>query len=180
MVGHVLERGALLIFGCLCSLALMPDSFGQECKQCSKGKVDIPITLAAGTVRTPPFTSRGRSYLIAIVIQRSSVSKEDLTCKFGELEIGQSASGTSEKCGTEPWIEAKWRVLEDGHETAHGSDGGFSEHVEMDGKIVRRYIGDFVSEPGHEYVVEVMLTKDGSALDFANPHLVVMQPESSF
>lgn len=138
------------------------------------------IALALGTVRTPVFTSKGSAYFIALEFRRSSVSYQDLICKIGALKVGEHSDEFSKNCKAQPLIETNWRVLDGDQEIAHGSDGGFSQHVELNSKVIRRYIGDYYCEPNHKYVVEVTFVKNGSALDFAHPRLVVMQPEASF
>jgi hypothetical protein len=142
--------------------------------------VNIPISLAIGTIQTPVFTSSANAYSISIEFRRSSLSEEELQCKVGELNLAERANELAEKCKGQPLIEVKWRVLDGDQDISHGSDGGFSEDIELDYKIVRRYIGQFRCESHHKYVVEVTFTKDGSSLNFANPRLVVMPPEMSF
>jgi len=158
----------------------MSNALGQECKRCSKGEVNIPISLAIGTIRTPVFTSSANAYSISLEFRRSSLSEEELQCKVGRLDAAEDADKVAEKCKVQPLIDVKWRVLEGDEEIAHGSDGGFSEHIELDNKIVHRYIGEFSCESKHKYVVEVTFTKDGSPLKIANPHLAVMPPGDSF
>lgn len=174
-MSDALRRSNLVVFVCVCAFALMPNVVGQECKECSKGKVNMPITLAVGTVRTPVFTSKGDLYLIAIEFHGRSVNYKELQCKVGSYE-----PGLTQECKAQSLIEARWRVLEGNSEIAHGEVDGFSKNFDFAGHFIRRYIGEFQCEPNHKYVVEVTFTKDGSSLNFANPHLVVMQPEWSF
>jgi len=174
------KRWGLIGLVCFCAFAVMSNAFGQECKRCAKGEVNIPITLAIVTVRTPVFTSSADAYSISIEFRRSSLSDEELKCKVGEVNLGEHANELAEKCKAQPLIEVKWRVLDGDQEISHGNDGGFSEDIELDYKIVRRYIGQFRCESKHKYVVEATFTKDGSSLNFANPRLVVMPPEMSF
>lgn len=163
-----------------CAFAVMSNAFGQECKRCSKGEVNIPISLAIGTIQTPVFTSSANAYSISIEFRRSSLSEEELQCKVGYLNATDDAKKVAEKCMVQPLIDVKWRVLDGDEEIAHGNDGGFSEHIELDNKIVHRYIGQFGCEPKHKYVVELTFTQDGSPLKFADPHLAVMPPADSF
>jgi hypothetical protein len=179
--GVMQEKGWRSVgLSCFCALAVMSKALGQECKGCTTGKVNIPITLAVGTVRTPVFTTRGSTYLIAILFRRSSLSYEGLKCKIGDSGLAENANELSSKCKEQPLIEAKWRVLDGDQEISHGKDEGFSEHFELDNKVIRRYIGDFHCESNHKYVVEVTFAKDGSSLNFANPHLAIFPPEGSF
>jgi uncharacterized protein (UPF0212 family) len=165
---------------CFCAFAIMSNAFGQECKRCSKGEVNIPISLAIGTIQTPVFTSSANAYSIWLEFRRSSLSEVELQCKVGRLDAAENAGKVAEKCVGQPLIDIKWRVLDGDEEIASGSDGGFSEHIELDNKTVHRYIGQFSCETKHKYVVEVTFTKDGSSLKSANPHLAVMPPGDSF
>ena len=38
-----------------------------------------------------------------------------------------------------------------------------------------KFLGSFVGELGKKYVVEVKFTKDGTPLNIANPHLIVIK-----
>jgi len=38
-----------------------------------------------------------------------------------------------------------------------------------------KFLGSFVVELGKKYVVEVKFTKDGTPLNIANPHLIVIK-----
>jgi hypothetical protein len=69
-------------------------------------------------------------------------------------------------------LQADWPVWEDGLLVCSGSipneDGG------KRGKDMIIQIGGFAPEPGKKYVVQLHFTTDGSALDVANPHLIVI------
>ncbi len=38
-----------------------------------------------------------------------------------------------------------------------------------------KFLGSFAAEADKKYVVEVKFTKDGTSLNVANPHLIVLQ-----
>jgi hypothetical protein len=69
-------------------------------------------------------------------------------------------------------LRADWTVWEDGHIVGWGSipdeDGGaWSKNIFIQ-------MGSFGSEAGKKYVVQVHFTKDGTALNIANPHLIII------
>jgi len=70
-------------------------------------------------------------------------------------------------------LQADWTVWEDGRIVRWGSipddDGG-----KWGGKDMFIQIGGFGPEPGKKYVVQLHFTKDGSSLNIANPHLIVI------
>jgi len=49
------------------------------------------------------------------------------------------------------------------------ADGGA-----WDAKNIIIQVGSFGPEPGKKYVVQLHFTKDGSSLNIANPHLIVI------
>jgi hypothetical protein len=54
-----------------------------------------------------------------------------------------------------------------------------SSTTKADAKHTKQYIfkflGSFPAEAGKKYVVEVKFTKDGTPLNVANPHLIVIK-----
>jgi hypothetical protein len=42
-------------------------------------------------------------------------------------------------------------------------------------KYIFKFLGNFGSEAGKRYVLEVKFTKDGTPLNVANPHLIVVR-----
>ena len=78
-----------------------------------------------------------------------------------------------DNCDAEPLLQADWTLWNNGQFVqrgkAHRAGGGAGAKGSMD-----KYLGHFVGEPNKEYVLEVTFTKDGSALNVTNPHLIVM------
>jgi hypothetical protein len=77
-------------------------------------------------------------------------------------------------CGKdERVLRADWTVWEDGHILYWGSipdeDGGA-----WAAKSIFIQVGSFGLVGGKKYVVQVHFTKDGTALNVANPHLIVI------
>jgi hypothetical protein len=76
-------------------------------------------------------------------------------------------------CGkNERVLRADWTVWEDGRIVNWGAipdeDGG------KWGADIFIQVGDFGAVSGKRYVVQVHFTKDGTALNAANPHLIVI------
>ena len=70
-------------------------------------------------------------------------------------------------------LQADWTVWEDGHLVRWGSIPA-EDFGKGGGKDMIIQIGGFGPEPGKKYVVQLHFTKDGSALNAANPHLIVI------
>ena len=78
--------------------------------------------------------------------------------------------------GFETVLEANWKVVDGNRVVAQGSVQGRNEydHAVSD-KYLQKYLASFDGESGKKnYVLEVQFTKDGSALNVTNPHLIVM------
>ena len=131
--------------------------------------IDMPISLAVGTVRTPEFPVILESYDIMLQAEKR-LPFFDLRCMMG------LKNGTQDfkNCSKEPLILADWTVWGDGRVVSRGSISGFSG-AQYTNKYVFKYFGQFGGEAGKKYVVEVKFTKDGTPLNVANPHLIVIQ-----
>ena len=133
-----------------------------------KPAVDMPVSLAVGTVRTPEFLVKREPYLIMI--------RAEKTLPFDELNcmLGLTTALPDPKCNKEPLLQTDWTVWDTGHlvdrGSAHRRDGrgGWADDS------IDRYLGDFVGEAKKRYMLEGKFTKDGSALNVTNPHLIVM------
>jgi hypothetical protein len=162
----------LIIAICVFILALKSNA--QECLECSKGKVSMPISLAIGTVRTPEFITKHKIYSVAIQ------SEWRLPAVVLRCKLGFGVVPPTDKCRAQAVLEADWRVLEGDRVVAQGHAGGISSKFEAGEDYIARYIGDFQGESKHKYAVEVTFTKDGSSLDVTNPRLIVSPPEFSY
>ncbi len=158
----------------MCVLILTHNSKAQECQECSKGKVSMPISLALGTVHTPEFVTKHKIYSIAIQ------SEWRLPAVVLRCKLGFGVVPPTDKCRAQAVLEADWKVLEGDHIVAQGHAGGISDEFEAGKDYIARYIGNFQGESKHKYVVEVTFTKDGSSLDVTNPRLIVSPPEFSY
>jgi hypothetical protein len=134
----------------------------------------MPVSLAAGTVRTPEFPVKHKYYNITIESQWL-LPAEELRCR-----MGFKVSPSDNHCKLESVLETDWRVLDGDRVVAHGSDKGRTTAFEADSHYLTRDIGSFQGEVKHKYVVEVTFVKDGSLLNVTKPRLIVEPPGFSF
>ncbi|HXN72804.1 MAG TPA: hypothetical protein VN861_09665 [Candidatus Acidoferrales bacterium] len=133
-----------------------------------KPAVDMPVSLAVGTVRTPEFPVKRQPYLIIIRAEKR-LPFADMNCMMG-LTTGP---GDPYNCDKEPLLQADWtlwdkgQIVHRGKANRRGGGGWANDSID-------KYLGNFVGEAKKEYVLEVNFTKDGSALNVTNPHLIVM------
>ena len=74
----------------------------------------------------------------------------------------------------DPLLRADWTVLEDGQVLKRGSSTTHGDDMYTEDYIFK-FIGNFSALAGKKYVVEVKFTKDGTPLNVANPHLIVIK-----
>lgn len=131
----------------------------------------MPVSLAAGTVRTPEFTTKRKIYFISIE------SKWTLPAVVLRCKMGFGVVPPTDRCISEIVLAGNWQVLEGPSVIAQGDIERISPEFDASKDFLRRYIGDFRGEKKHQYVVEVTFTKDGSSLDVTSPRLKVSPPD---
>jgi len=133
--------------------------------------VYMPISLAAGRVRTPEFPVMKHSQWYDIVLQ----VEKPLPFRRMECMVGATSGGLDKKdCEKDdPIVRADWTVWEDGRIVEWGSMRDCCGSIFTKENIYKQ-IGSFPLEAGKNYVVQVHFTKDGSPLNVANPHLIVI------
>ncbi|HEY1209655.1 MAG TPA: hypothetical protein VGE85_09820 [Terracidiphilus sp.] len=129
-------------------------------------EIDMPVSLAVGTVRTPEFIAQNHYYLIIIQVEKR-LPFSDMMCLLG-LSDGPL---DPYNCDKEPLLQADWTVLNDGHIIAKGSMDRSPEYLNH---YILINVGGFKGESGKKYIVEVKFTKNGTSLNVTNPHLVIM------
>jgi hypothetical protein len=133
--------------------------------------VYMPISLAAGRVRTPEFPVEKHSQWYDIMLQfEKPLPLIQMRCMVGV------ASGPWEKayCETEdPIVRADWTVWEGGRIVQWGSIPDNCGCIFTKENIYKQ-VGSFPLEAGKKYVVQVHFAKDGSPLNVANPQLIVI------
>ncbi len=132
--------------------------------------VDIPVSLAMGTVRTPEFSPPNHWYWIMVQVEKPFPLRQ-MECMTGTT----AGPLESKDCTSDdPLLRADWTVLEDGQVVKSGSST-----TQGDAKYTKenifKFIGSFPALAGKKYVVEVKFTKDGTPLNVANPHLIIVK-----
>jgi hypothetical protein len=130
--------------------------------------VDMPVSLAVGTVRTPEFAVKQEAYFIMVQAEKR-LPFFDMRCMMG------LTNGTLDlrDCNKEHLLQADWTVWGDGHVVSQGVSSGWGP-AEYTDKYLFKFLGKFMGEPGKKYVVEVKFTKDGTPLNVTNPHLIII------
>lgn len=133
--------------------------------------IDIPVSLATGTVRTPPFTvAKTHWYWILIQVEKP-LPFQQMQCMMGVTASPLDRKDCSEN---DPLLRADWSVWNDGHLMSSGSstpkdDGMFTK------EYIFKFLGGFPAETGKKYMLEVNFNRDGTPLNVANPHLIVVK-----
>ena len=131
-------------------------------------EIDMPVSLAVGTVRTPQFPVKHEAYFIMVQAEKR-LPFVDMRCMMG-LENGTL---DFKDCTKEPLLQAEWTVSDDGNIVSQGSSSGWGA-AEFTDKYLFKFLGKFMGESGRKFVVEVKFTKDGTPLNVTNPHLIVI------
>lgn len=132
--------------------------------------VYMPVSLAVGTVRTSEFPVKVEAYDIILQAQRS-LPISQMICMMGMTTNPFESKNCS---SNDPVLQTDWKVWDQDHVVASGSS-----ELSGGGKIAKdqiwKLLGQFAGEAGKKYVVEVKFTKDGTALNVADPRLIVIQ-----
>ena len=133
--------------------------------------VYMPISLATGRVRTPDFPVERHSQWYDIMLQ----VEKPLPFRRMECMMGATSGPFEEKdCEKEdPILRADWTVWEDGRIVQWGSIPNNCGCIFTKENIFK-LVGSFPLDAGKKYVVQMHFTRDGSALNVANPHLIVI------
>lgn len=133
--------------------------------------VYMPLSLAIGRVRTSEFTISKRSEWYDIMLQFDKpLPLQRMRCMTGTPN-GPLDERACEK--DDPILRADWTVWLDGRIVQWGSIPDGCGCI-FQAKDFFKKIGSFPLESGKKYVVQVHFTKDGTALNVANPHLIVI------
>ena len=132
--------------------------------------VDIPVSLAEGTIRTPEFSPATHWYWIMVQVEKP-LPFNQMQCMMGVTANPFEAKNCT---SDDPLLRADWDVLEDGQVMKSGSSTTHADDKYTKENIFK-FIGSFPALAGKKYVVEVKFTKDGTPLNVANPHLIVVK-----
>jgi hypothetical protein len=132
--------------------------------------VDMPVSLTVGSVRTPEFAPVSLGYDIMIQVEKP-LPFQQMVCMMG---VGSGISAPNDCSSNDPLLRADWTVLDGERIVDHGTAPNRCA-CKFEDKYIYKFLGSFAGEAGKKYVVEVTFTKDGGALNVANPHLIVIQ-----
>jgi hypothetical protein len=152
----------LMLFGAVASAKRRPDHPYRY------SDVDVPVSLAVGTVQTPEFPVASHWYWIMVQIEQA-VPPQQMRCMMG---VTLGPWDVWDCSSNDPLLRADWTVRDGDRIVEHGSVPDRCA-CKFDNRFVFKIIGKFAGEAGKKYVVEVKFTKDGTPLNVANPHLIV-------
>lgn len=133
--------------------------------------VYMPVSLAAGRVRTPEFPVKKHSQWYDIMLQfERPLPPLQMRCMTGTT-LGPLDMKDCEK--DDPIVRASWTVWNDGRIVEWGSIPDNCGCIFTNDNIFKQ-VGSFPLDAGKSYIVQVHFTKDGSPLNVANPHLIVI------
>jgi len=164
-------QGIGIIGGLLAVLLFGPNALakGPKTHKYRGSEIDMPVSLAVGTVRTPEFPVIHEAYFIMIQTEKR-LPFVDQQCMMGLM----SGPLDIEKCNNkEQLLQAEWTVWDDGKIVSRGSSSGWGP-ASYTNENIFKFLGTFVGEAKKKYVVEVKFTKDGTPLNVTNPHLIVI------
>jgi len=166
------RKQVLVIGGILCVLfCSLGAASGRQKKHAYRySDVDMPVSLAVGTVRTPQFSVVAQWYDIMIQVEKP-LPFSQMRCMMG---VTASPLDLKECSKNDPLLRANWTVWDGDRMVNQGADLDRCA-CKFEDKYIFRFLGSFAAESGKKYVVEVKFTKDGTPLNVANPHLIVIQ-----
>jgi hypothetical protein len=132
--------------------------------------VDMPVSLAVGTVRTPEFSVVKHWYWIMVQVEKPLPFLQ-MRCMLGVLPSPLNLKDCS---SNDPLLRADWTVWNGESIVTQGSNLNGCDCM-FGNKYIFKFLGNFPGELGKKYVVEVKFTKDGTPLNVANPHLIVIK-----
>ncbi len=161
-----------MMSGILGALLLGPKALagGRPAHPCRYSVVDIPVSLAVGTVRTPEFSPPTHRYWIMVQVEKP-LPFQQMQCMMG---VASGPLNLKNCTSDDPLLRADWTVVEDGRVVKSGSSTTHGDDMYTKDYIFK-FIGSFPALAGKKYVVEVKFTRDGSPLNVANPHLIVVK-----
>jgi hypothetical protein len=146
------------------------DGGNRRLHQYKRSDVDMSVSLIPGTVQTPEFSVTSEWYDIIIQVEKP-LPFVQMECMMGVTSGPLESKNCSSK---DPLLQADWTVWDGEHLARNGSipDGCVCA---FEDKHIYKSLGRFAGEAGKRYIVQVRFTKDGTPLNVANPHLIVIQ-----
>lgn len=165
-----ISRCHLLATLCGTMVVFASAAWAAPCFKCKAVPVNMPVSLAVGTVQTPEFLVKYTDYKIMVRVKRG--------LPLGELDcmMGIKMMGNPDHCAMfhfETVLEAEWKVSDGDHIVAQGSVHGKDDRMAVSDDTLDRYLGTFVGEANKKYILEVKFTRDGTPLNEFKPRLIV-------
>ena len=133
--------------------------------------VDIPISMSIGHIRTREFKiNLNAPFMIDIEVQKT-IPFDTLNCLLGTA-MGRTSTALQECPDRPSVVRASWVLSNNGQTAARGSSEDYRSGAWMNDAISRE-LGQFQSQYGRRYVLDVNVLADGSALMSGNPRLKV-------
>ena len=132
--------------------------------------VDIPVSLGVGSIRTPEFSAPAPWYWIMVQVEKP-LPFHQMRCMMG---VTAGPLENKDCSSNDPLLRADWTVRDEERLVSSGSSTNTSDDKYTD-KYIFKFLGSFPTEAGKKYVVEVKFSKDGTPLNSANPHLIVVK-----
>lgn len=166
-----LGREPTHLVGALLGLLLLaPGSCSRPDHPFRYSVVDVPISLAVGTVRTPEFLVVKHWYWILVQVEKS-LPFEKMNCMMG---VYSSPLDLKDCSSDDPLLRAEW-VVRDGDAIVWAGSSKTTGDGMWEEKHIYKFLGGFPAQNGKKYVVEVKFTRDGTPLNVANPRLIVVK-----
>ena len=147
-------------------------SGNQKQRQFRHSDVDMPVSLVLGTVQTPEFSVTSEWYDIIVQVEKP-LPFVQMVCMMG---VTSSPLESKDCSSNDPLLQADWTVWDGEHLVANGSvRDGTTCACAFEDKHIYKSLGSFPAEAGKKYIVQVTFTKDGTPLNIANPHLIVIR-----
>jgi hypothetical protein len=152
------------------ALAGLDANAGNRKHQYKHSDVDMPVSLVPGTVQTPEFSVTSEWYDIIVQVEKPLPFLQ-MKCMMGAI----SGPLDSKDCSSnDPLLQADWTVWDGEHLVGNGSIPD-SCACAFEDKYIYKSLGSFPAEAGKKYIVQVRFTRDGTPLNVANPHLIVIR-----
>jgi hypothetical protein len=150
--------------------AFASTAWAGPCIKCKIVPVNMSVSLAVGTLRTPEFLVKHADYKILVRVRRG--------LPLGQLQcmMGVRMPWERDPCPMlhlDTALEAEWRVWDGDHIVTQGSVHGRDDRMAVSDETLDRYLGTFVGESNKKYILKVKFTKDGTPLNEFKPRLMV-------
>jgi hypothetical protein len=152
------------------ALAGLDTAGNRKHQQYRHSEVDMPVSLVLGTVQTPEFSVTSEWYDIIVQVEKPLPFLQML-CMMG---VTSSPLDSKDCSSNDPLLQADWTVWDGEHLVGNGSISD-SCTCAFEDKHIYKSLGSFAGEAGKKYIVQVRFTNDGTLLNVANPHLIVIQ-----